>query len=111
MKPIIIRGQRIFAGYQNESLTYTVQLLSPSYPVPTAKDIVWTGPSGVIKNGSKHALDADARSLIIKHLQSSDAGVYAVTVINAIGSDSTQFSVEVYGKIKHQSTNGAFFRH
>lgn len=108
VKPTIIPGQRRFALYQNRSLTYSFGLQSPIYPDPAANDIAWTGPSGVIQNSSKQLFTGDARSMTISDLQRPDAGDYIVTVTNAAGVDSTQFSVEVYGKTQQIVTASLF---
>lgn len=86
---------------KDEDVTFSAQIRTPVFPMPTAQDVVWYGPSGAMLNDSikhRYSFSSPTLSLTVSSLGRSDAGNYSVAVVNDGGRGLANYSVEVYGE-------------
>nr|CAH7742463.1 unnamed protein product [Callosobruchus chinensis] len=72
-----------------------LELQVKGYPKP---NVVWKHEGKVIEASQKHKIlyeDEESMSLIIKNVESSDAGKYTVHAENELGTDSTEMNLTV----------------
>ncbi|CAH1967619.1 unnamed protein product [Acanthoscelides obtectus] len=75
-----------------------LELQVKGYPKP---NVIWKHEGKVIESSQKHKIlyeDEETMSLIIKDVESSDAGKYTVHAENELGTDSAEMNLTVKGK-------------
>ncbi len=66
-------------------------------PTVLPQDTVWTFNGDIIRENSYVVFSEDRLSLTLINLNTTDEGVYIVTVSNPAGSDSVNITLDIQG--------------
>ena len=100
-------GKSTIAVLRNNSVTLSFNITA--VPPVDFSDIQWYFQSSVdevveiLNTTNKYIFFPDRHSLTISDVQLSDVGTYGITAANVAGSNHTNVTLVVYGKLKHIS--------
>lgn len=80
----------------NSEVTFNVMLQRSTFPAPS---YAWAFNGTFLdSNPSKYVFSSSNMTLRVLNLQSSDTGMYSVTAMNTVGSNTSSASILVHGK-------------